>query len=61
VAAPTLAPWSSDDAYLTEEPVLESARHVAGLWSYDRVDGAGHWLHVDAPEHVNRLLLEFLG
>ncbi len=49
MAAPTLALWSSDDAYLTEEPVLESARHVAGPRSYERVDGAGHWLQVDGP------------
>jgi pimeloyl-ACP methyl ester carboxylesterase len=60
VAAPTLALWSSGDAYLTEEPVLESAQYVTGPWRYERIDGAGHWLQVDAPEAVNRLLLDFL-
>jgi pimeloyl-ACP methyl ester carboxylesterase len=60
VAAPTLALWSSGDAYLTEEPVIRSAEHVTGPWRYERIDGAGHWMQVDAPERVNRLLLEFL-
>lgn len=60
VAAPTLALWSSGDAYLTEAPVLQSAEHVTGTWRYERIDGAGHWLQLDAPARVNELLLEFL-
>jgi pimeloyl-ACP methyl ester carboxylesterase len=60
VSAPTLALWSSGDAYLTEAPVLQSAEHVSGPWRYERIDGAGHWMQVDAPERVNELLLEFL-
>jgi pimeloyl-ACP methyl ester carboxylesterase len=60
VDAPTLALWSSGDAYLTEEPVIQSAEHVTGPWRYERIDGAGHWMQVDAPERINELLLEFL-
>jgi pimeloyl-ACP methyl ester carboxylesterase len=60
VAAPTLALWSTGDAYLTEDPVLQSADHVTGPWRYERIDGAGHWMQVDAPERVNQLLLDFL-
>ena len=61
VAAPTIALWSSGDAYLTEEPMLDSASYVTGPWRYERIDGPGHWLQVDAPERVNELLLDFLG
>jgi pimeloyl-ACP methyl ester carboxylesterase len=60
VAAPTLALWSTGDAYLTEEPVLRSAEHVTGPWRYERIDGAGHWMQVDAPARINQLLLDFL-
>jgi pimeloyl-ACP methyl ester carboxylesterase len=60
VSAPTLALWSSGDAYLTERPVLESTHYVTGPWRYERIDGAGHWMQVDAPGRVNELLLEFL-
>lgn len=61
VAAPTLGIWSSGDNYLTEERMLRSGEHVSGPWRYERVEGASHWLQLDAPERVSELLLEFLG
>jgi pimeloyl-ACP methyl ester carboxylesterase len=61
VAAPTLGLWSGGDSYLTEGPMLRTADHVTGTWCYERNEGAGHWLQLDAPEQVNRLLLEYLG
>ncbi len=33
---------------------------VAGPWRYERLDGPGHWLQLDAPDQVNTLLLDFL-
>jgi pimeloyl-ACP methyl ester carboxylesterase len=60
VAAPTLGVWSSGDSYLTEENMVRSRRHVTGPWRYERIEGASHWLQLDAPERVNELLLEFL-
>jgi pimeloyl-ACP methyl ester carboxylesterase len=32
---------------------------VSGPWTYRRVEGAGHWIQLDAPDQVNRLLLDF--
>ncbi|MFL6014199.1 MAG: alpha/beta fold hydrolase [Gaiellaceae bacterium] len=61
VAAPTLGVWSSGDNYLTEERMLRSGEHVSGPWRYERVEGASHWLQLDAPERVSELVLEFLG
>jgi pimeloyl-ACP methyl ester carboxylesterase len=60
VAAPTLALWSSGDNYLTEERMLLSADHVSGVWRYQRIDGASHWMQLDAPARVNELLVDFL-
>jgi pimeloyl-ACP methyl ester carboxylesterase len=60
VAAPTLGLWSSGDHYLREEPMIRSAEHVTGPWRYERIDGASHWMQLDAPERVNDLLVEFL-
>ncbi|MFF9867422.1 alpha/beta fold hydrolase [Streptomyces sp. NPDC013953] len=34
--------------------------HVDGPWRYERVENAGHWLPLEAPERVNGLLLDFL-
>jgi pimeloyl-ACP methyl ester carboxylesterase len=61
VAAPTLGIWSSGDDFLVEGPLLRSAEHVTGPWRYERIEGASHWLQLDAPERVNELLLDHLG
>jgi pimeloyl-ACP methyl ester carboxylesterase len=60
VTAPTLGIWSSGDNYLTEDRMIRSGEHVTGPWRYERVEGASHWLQLDAPERVNEVLLEFL-
>jgi pimeloyl-ACP methyl ester carboxylesterase len=60
VAAPTLGLWSSGDNYLTEDGMLRSAEHVTGPWRYERIEGASHWMQLDAPARINELLLEFL-
>ena len=61
VQAPTLGVFSTGDLYLTEEAMLRSAEHVAGPWRYERIEGVSHWIPVEAPEQLNRLLLAFLG
>lgn len=59
VAAPTLSMWSDGDHYLTEESVTRSASKVTGPWRYVRVENSSHWIPLDQPELVNRLLVEF--
>jgi pimeloyl-ACP methyl ester carboxylesterase len=61
VTAPTLGIFGSDDLYLTEDRMLASAEHVGGPWRYERFDGAGHWIPLEQPGRLNRLLLDFLG
>ena len=61
VTVPAMGVWSSGDLALVEEGMTGSAGHVTGGWRYERVEGAGHWLQLDAPEQVNALLLDFLG
>jgi pimeloyl-ACP methyl ester carboxylesterase len=59
VTVPTLAVWSSGDHYLREEPMRESAAHVTAEFRYERVEGASHWIPLDAPDALGRLLVEF--
>ena len=40
--------------------MTRSAGHVAGPWRYERVEGPGHWMQLEAPEEVTRLLIDFL-
>ena len=60
VAAPTMGIWSSGDIALTEAQMTDSAASVTGPWRYERLDGPGHWLQLEAPDRVNALLLDFL-
>jgi pimeloyl-ACP methyl ester carboxylesterase len=60
VQAPTMGVWSTGDFALTEEQMTGSSVHVAGPWRYERVEGPGHWLQLEAPGDINRLLLDFL-
>jgi pimeloyl-ACP methyl ester carboxylesterase len=60
VACPTLGIWSSRDHYLSEEPMVASEKHVQGPWRYARIEGASHWIPLDAPAALNALLIEFL-
>jgi pimeloyl-ACP methyl ester carboxylesterase len=52
--------WSDGDAALTERQMEGSGDYVEAPWRYERIDGAGHWLQLEATEQVNRLLLDFL-
>jgi pimeloyl-ACP methyl ester carboxylesterase len=60
VHAPTMGVWTSGDRALTEEAMTGSAAHVAGPWRYERLDGIGHWMQLDAPQALNALLVDFL-
>jgi pimeloyl-ACP methyl ester carboxylesterase len=60
VQAPTMGVWSSGDFALTEHQMTESAQNVAGPWRYERLEGPGHWMQLEAPDQVNQLLLDFL-
>ena len=60
VQAPTMGVWSTGDFALTETQMTDSAENVAGPWRYERLDGPGHWMQLDAPDRVNALLLDFL-
>lgn len=60
IAAPTMGMWSSRDLALTEGQMVNSERYVSGPWRYERLDGVGHWMPLQAPDEVNRLLVDFL-
>lgn len=60
VQAPAMGIWSTGDPALTEVQMTDSARNVAGPWRYERLDGPGHWMQLEAPDEVTALLLGFL-
>jgi pimeloyl-ACP methyl ester carboxylesterase len=60
VQAATMGVWSTGDPALTEAQMTDSAENVAASWRYERLEGPGHWMQLDAPDQVNALLLDFL-
>ncbi len=60
IQAPTMGVWSSGDFALTEEQMTGSAKFCDNGFRYERIDGPGHWMQVEAPDRVNELLLDFL-
>ncbi len=60
VQAPTLGIFGTGDPYLTETAMVRSKARMQGPWRYERLDGVGHWVPLEAPERLNALLLEFL-
>lgn len=60
IEGPAMGIFGHDDVLLQELRMLGSDKWVRGDWRYERVDNAGHWVQLDRPEHVNRLILNFL-
>ncbi len=61
VEAPTLGIWSTNDHYLDGERMKMSGRFLKGPWRYEQIDGASHWIPLDASDRLNQLLIEWLG
>jgi len=60
VTAPTLGIWSDGDRYLDGARMRASGGLVAGPWRYEELNGATHWIPLDAPAELNALLLDWL-
>ena len=60
VDMPVLGMWSDGDRFLTESQMTRSAEFCPRGWQYRRVEGASHWLQLDAPDAVNAALFDFL-
>lgn len=60
ITVPTMGAWSTHDLFLTEEQMVRSRDYVKGPWRYERIEDASHWMQLDQPETINRLLVEFM-
>lgn len=60
VVAPTLLVWSTDDPAIGREAAEACAKHVTGRYRYEVLEGVSHWIPEDAPDELNRMLLEHL-
>ena len=59
IECPVMGVWSDGDVALLESQMEQSGEHVSGEWRYVRLEGVGHWIPLEAPDALNRLLLEW--
>jgi epoxide hydrolase 4 len=59
VSAPTLAIWGQADRYLTQRVREPDRDDVPNLDHVEQIPDASHWVHHDAAERVNQLLIDF--
>lgn len=57
---PALGIWSSRDFALAESQMTRSKEYVDNTWRYERLEGFSHWIPLEAPEELSRLILEFI-
>jgi epoxide hydrolase 4 len=53
---PTLGIFSTKDAHLVEDQMVGSKRFMEAEWEYVRIDGIGHWIPFEAPDHLADLI-----
>ncbi|MBK9179174.1 MAG: alpha/beta hydrolase [Acidimicrobiales bacterium] len=61
ITTPTMFCWSTDDPALGREAAEWTAEHVDGPYRFEVFEGVGHWIAEQAPELLDRLLLDHLG
>jgi pimeloyl-ACP methyl ester carboxylesterase len=59
ISAPTLVIWGQRDRYLGPTLAEPDRTDVPNLVGVERIADASHWVHHDAAERVNQLLVDF--
>jgi pimeloyl-ACP methyl ester carboxylesterase len=59
IAQPTLVIWGEQDRYI-DNRLLDGLDAWVSDLRIERLPDASHWVQNDAPERVNRLLVDFL-
>jgi len=59
VGVPVLGIWSDLDHALLEPQMKHSSEH-SKKFTYQKIEGAGHWMMLDKPIQLNQLILDFL-
>ncbi|WP_338060768.1 alpha/beta hydrolase [Streptomyces viridochromogenes] len=60
IEVPTLYVWSTNDSAFGARAARETERWVNGSYRFEILRGVSHWVPEEAPETLNRLLLEHL-
>ncbi|HWD95844.1 MAG TPA: alpha/beta fold hydrolase [Acidimicrobiales bacterium] len=59
IEVPVLGIWSSGDFALGEGQMIDSGNYCANGFRYVRLEGAGHWIPLEAASSVSREVVSF--
>ncbi|UCJ13794.1 MAG: alpha/beta hydrolase [Phormidium sp. PBR-2020] len=60
IKVPTLGVWSSQDSFMAEAQIKQSAALIESEWKYIKISNSNHWLQLEKPKEFNELLLTWL-
>lgn len=60
ISSPTLVLWGEEDAFLVQALTHDMEQFVAAPFQLTMVPNCGHWIQQEAPQTVNRELVQFL-
>ena len=60
ITMPTMFVWSTNDMALGREGAEATGQYVKGPYRFEVLDGVSHWIPEEAPDQLNRLLVEHL-
>lgn len=60
ITMPTMYVWSTADIALGREGAEATVGHVEGPYRFEVLEGVSHWIPEEAPDELNRLLLDHL-
>lgn len=61
IQIPTFGIYSDNDAWMTNGQMKNSSEFVDSHWEYSSIPDCGHWLQLEKPYEVNRLIDQWLG
>lgn len=59
IEIPVLGIWSDQDQFLLEPQMQLSSLH-ANNFTYHKFEGAGHWMMLEKPKELNKMILGYL-
>ncbi|HSE84037.1 MAG TPA: alpha/beta hydrolase [Thermodesulfobacteriota bacterium] len=60
IKAPTLQIWGEDDPLLGKQMVRGTQEFIQAPYRLEFIPNCSHWVQQEAPDEVNRLMLDFL-
>ena len=57
---PTMGVWSTKDFAVCKDQMTDSEPYMDAPWRFEQIEDVAHWIPLDAPDALNKLVLEWL-